>query len=78
MEPLAHQHAHVEHMEMMKQIPVMLVATLVNVVPDQLTTNVPNVTMVLIGTMENVFQLAQMDIIKMILITSVRDVMDHA
>lgn len=63
---------------MMKQINVNIVTTLVNVALDQMMTNVPHVTIILIGTMDNVLQLAQMDIIKMILLTLVKDVMDHA
>lgn len=60
------------------QINVKIVTTLVNVVLDQMMMTVPHVTIILIGMMDNVFQLAQMDIIKMILLILVRDVMDHA
>jgi hypothetical protein len=66
------------NLEMMTQILVTLVTTLVNVVLDQMMMTVPHVTIILIGMMDNVFQLAQMDIIKMILLILVRDVMDHA
>jgi hypothetical protein len=78
MDPYVQQHAHVELLEMMTQILVTLVTTLVNVVLDQMMMTVPHVTIILIGMMDNVFQLAQMDIIKMILLILVRDVMDHA
>lgn len=73
-----YHHAHVEHMEKTLQINVKIVTTLVNVVLDQMMMTVPHVTIILIGMMDNVFQLAQMDIIKMILLILVRDVMDHA
>jgi hypothetical protein len=50
----AQQHAHVDIGKMMTQMNAQNVTILVNVALDPEMTNVPNVTMVLIGTMENV------------------------
>lgn len=76
--PHVQQHVNVELMEMMKQIHVMLVATLVNVALQQVMTIVPNVTIILIGMKDLALNSAQMDIIKMMKITLVRDATDLA
>lgn len=77
MEPHVLTTAQKEHGEMPKPILVMIVTTHVNVVQDQLMTNVLVVILELIGTQALVKLLAQMDIGQTLITTNVIVVMEH-